>query len=329
MTAVLSKNTKKVKFNFICVGASKSGTTALHDILSEHNEIYLPSIKETQFFVKEEQYAKGLRHYFATYFKDPGRSMVCGEVCPQYMSCNLVPQRIFRDLGSEVKIIMMVRNPIDRLYSHFNMKTRSYEDEDINVIIQRLIDKDSRLKLEESLVQHQLEYNRFKKKMSPEELDAFRYTRYLYPGRYGHIYTQYASLFGDENIYVCLYDDLLLDPKAEITKILEFIGVSSDVALNFTKRSNAAKVYKSRISKTVRSLIARSVNSVPGIQRFKNKHAYLRLRGKIDRFLTDTIPNNKISDECLRRLIEYYREDMRIFRSLIQKDLRWKGFEEK
>ena len=59
---------------FICVGAQKSGTTLLHDVLKQHEQIFLPQIKETKFFQLDEKYNHGLNYYQSEFFKNPQSS---------------------------------------------------------------------------------------------------------------------------------------------------------------------------------------------------------------------------------------------------------------
>ena len=56
--------------NFMCLGAAKSGTTTLYDILSQHSEIYIPSFKEPHFFDIPENYNNGIEWYEKNYFSN-------------------------------------------------------------------------------------------------------------------------------------------------------------------------------------------------------------------------------------------------------------------
>ena len=49
--------------NFMCIGAAKSGTTSLYDILKQHSDIFVPSFKEPHFFDIPSAYKNGISWY--------------------------------------------------------------------------------------------------------------------------------------------------------------------------------------------------------------------------------------------------------------------------
>jgi len=126
--------------DFIIIGAHKSGTTALYDYLIEHPNVLAASDKEIHFF--DLNYAKGVGWYrarFPTFLakflasrlrKGP---VLTGEASPYYILYPHTPKRV-RALMPDVKIIVMLRNPIDRAYSHHHheirkkRETQSFED---------------------------------------------------------------------------------------------------------------------------------------------------------------------------------------------------------
>ena len=113
--------------SFLCVGAQKSGTTSLQDILIQHPNIYLPKIKETHFFDNgEKNYSKGLKWYETEYFSSIKTENIIGEISTNYMFLEYVPKRIYEDLGPDVKLIFMLRNPIQRAYSQFMMNRQNF-----------------------------------------------------------------------------------------------------------------------------------------------------------------------------------------------------------
>jgi hypothetical protein len=119
-----------VNVDFLVVGAQKSGTTTLHQILCRHPHICLPPCKETYFFVVDEHFEKGLGFYLDHFSKCDGKK-VRGEVCPAYMYWDYVPERIRDLLGTQMKLIFVLRNPVERAYSHYlmNFHKRGIEKE--------------------------------------------------------------------------------------------------------------------------------------------------------------------------------------------------------
>ncbi|MCK0770244.1 sulfotransferase domain-containing protein [Chromohalobacter canadensis] len=133
------------KPNFLCIGAQKSGTTWLHHWFSQREDLYVPSKKELMFFDVEANYRKGSEWYY-NFFEDVKKETVIGEVTPGYMWVSssypewnppsefrqAIPERIYANLGPNVKIVAILRNPIDRAMSafmHHKKKNRINESE--------------------------------------------------------------------------------------------------------------------------------------------------------------------------------------------------------
>jgi hypothetical protein len=111
--------------NFLVVGAQKAGTTSLHNYLCSHPDIYLPRIKETKFFVADERFAKGLHCYEADHFSAWHGEQAIGEIDPDYMYFDQALERMVVNLDLRtMKFIFVLRNPVDRAFSHYLMSVR-------------------------------------------------------------------------------------------------------------------------------------------------------------------------------------------------------------
>ena len=119
------------EIDFYVIGTQKGGTTMLHDILVQHGDIRLPSIKETHYFSHADCRSRGVDWYDAQFpAPAPGKAQLTGEVDPEYMFSPLAAERIAAETSAE-KIIFVLRNPIRRAYSQYLMtKRRGYEDLD-------------------------------------------------------------------------------------------------------------------------------------------------------------------------------------------------------
>ena len=100
--------------NFICPGAQKAGTTTLYDVLQQHPQVCLTSRKEPLFFIDEEQYPRGLDYYRDTYFSHFDGEPVIGECCPCYLHIPDAPRRLHDTLGSELRLVFLLRQPAER-----------------------------------------------------------------------------------------------------------------------------------------------------------------------------------------------------------------------
>ncbi len=206
--------------HFLCVGAQKAGTSSFHDIVRQHPEICVPEIKETHFFYKNELFEKGLGFYLSTFFKHCGREKIRGEVEPDYMFFDFVPERIKTVLGSNLKFLFLLRNPVDRAYSQYLMNfSRGFETESF----------DKAIELEEKRIQ---KGGLFKKRYS-----------YIARGLYSKQIKTYMKYFPVENMFFVIFEsDFLINREKTFKKIFEFLNVSPDVEINYNIKSNPASL---------------------------------------------------------------------------------------
>jgi Sulfotransferase domain len=104
--------------NLILIGAMKCGTSSLHQYLNLHPQISMSVTKELDFFIAEKNWTKGL-DWYQRQFSTPAK--VIGESSPNYTKYPIfagVPERMHRVLP-QAKLIYLVRDPVQRLYSHY------------------------------------------------------------------------------------------------------------------------------------------------------------------------------------------------------------------
>lgn len=109
----------KFMLDFIIIGAHRCGTTWLHENLSQHSEVFMPRQKELHFFDREDNFCQGLA-YYSRYFTSVTNNLLIGEATPNYFATENVPKRIHRYFPN-TKLILMLRHPIDRLYSAYKL----------------------------------------------------------------------------------------------------------------------------------------------------------------------------------------------------------------
>ncbi|MEQ8554264.1 MAG: sulfotransferase [Cyclobacteriaceae bacterium] len=102
--------------DFLCLGAPKSGTTSLHDLLIQHPDIFLPSEKDFHYFDDDKVYARGLDWYL-DYFNSRTIEKIAGDVAANYLYAD--PARVVESLGKDLKFIIIMRHPADRAYSYY------------------------------------------------------------------------------------------------------------------------------------------------------------------------------------------------------------------
>jgi Sulfotransferase domain len=207
--------------DFIVIGAQKAGTTALYAYLRWHPGIGGPSWKEVSFFDRHwrrgEAWYRGhfpnsLRAWLAQ--RSNGRRLLVGEASPSYVFHPLAPQRV-HDLVPDVRLIVLLRNPIDRAYSHYQHEVALGREP--LPFEEALDDEEERMRGELELMTADPSYFSYA---------WWNYT-YLARGRYAEQLERWYAVFPREQILVVSSTDLDDRPGETYGEILEFIGTES------------------------------------------------------------------------------------------------------
>lgn len=107
----------------VIAGTQKGGTTALASYLYDHPEVSIPGKKEVHFFDTEKMFAGTADNYgrYHAAFAPAGRERLLCDATPIYMYWDPAPERIWR-YNPAMKWIFVLRNPITRAFSHWNMQ---------------------------------------------------------------------------------------------------------------------------------------------------------------------------------------------------------------
>ena len=291
--------------NFICLGAAKSGTTTLHDILRQHPEIYVPAFKEPHFFDIPENYKNGIDWYQKNYFKNANKKVIA-EFTPSYFFDKEVPERIFNNLGSEVKFVVLLRHPVDRAYSHY-LHSKRDEHEELDFV--------ESLNQEEDRLSHYI-----------ENKDYLSYLRnsYISQGLYGDMVERYLKYFKLENfMFIHFEKEFLLKRDKTIHRVLNFLDIDSQIELQTDLRSNPSSKEKSKTLKRImkkkgwwRTIIKWLLPSIQFRQIIRNRVQRLNIK---------EYRAEKISEELKSKLFSYYfRDNIDKFERLTDKKMNWK-----
>ena len=183
---------------FIGIGAMKSGTTSLYAYLSIHPEIEMSVRKETDFFMKFNNLEKNLSWYESSF---SGNRKIRGEISPtytKYPQVKNVPERM-REILPDVKILYIVREPIDRIISHVWHHLVMGRGDNWFESIQEAIDRKDLL-----------------------------FNEYVSASVYKDQLTDYLKYFPKEQILVLAFDELKNRPEAFMAKVCRFLGVDVD-----------------------------------------------------------------------------------------------------
>jgi len=111
-------NTGELRVNTLIIGAGRSGTTSLYTYLESHSDVCFSNIKEVHFFSIDELYKRGESYYHSFFRKCHGVPVVASADTYLLMDHDAIP-RIFA-YNPEMKIIVMLRDPVSRAYSSYN-----------------------------------------------------------------------------------------------------------------------------------------------------------------------------------------------------------------
>jgi len=207
--------------NFIIAGVQKGGTTSLFSYLDQHPSLKLSRPKEVHFF--DDDYSRGMRFY-KRYFPLKWHKVQTGEASPYYIFHPLVAARIKENLPN-AKIIIVLRNPILRAYSHFHMQKRTGKEplESFEAAIEA---EAERLQGEEIKMIANPNYN------------SVNHKRFSYAARgmyFGQV-KRWLRIFGKENILFIKSENLLENPEKELSKVYTFLGLKEEYPKSLQKK---------------------------------------------------------------------------------------------
>lgn len=218
--------------NFLCIGAPKSGTTSLYDLLKQHKDVFLPSFKEPHFFDFDESWNRGVEWYQSSYYAKANNQCV-GDFTPTYLSNNLAPRRIKKVLGNQVKFVVVLRNPIDRAYSHY---------------LHTLRDQHENLSFSEALDEEAQRLHKFREENNHIAMIRFAY---LEQGMYAKQLKRYFKLFDRGQFYITTFDDFVSKQEQVIKEICTFLGLQEQEGMQYLLQSNKSSEARSVALKNV------------------------------------------------------------------------------
>jgi hypothetical protein len=192
--------------NFVVGGTQKGGTSALDLFLRQHREICMPKTKKELHYFDREEYFEKRPNYkkYHTYFQPEPQHRLIGEATPSYMYWTAAPYRIW-SYNPQMKWILVLRNPIERAFSAWNMETkRGAEHLSFAEAVEREADR-----CREAL---------------PHQHRVFSYVD---RGFYAHQVRRLFNIFGANNLLILLTEDLRRDHHETLRKIFEFLQVDS------------------------------------------------------------------------------------------------------
>lgn len=247
----MEKLKKEIWPNFLVIGAAKCGTTSLYHYLKSHPEVYMSPIKEPNYFSTDinpenfsqqykdierrkrlnlDEYVKGnmkrevwgyfvkQQHHYTGLFKNVTNEKAIGEISNSYLFSKEAANNIRKTLPS-VKLIAILRNPVDRMYSHYIANLRDGKTY-----------KPYRQEVEEDFNQPVKGW----------------YTTHCYVemGLYYEQVKRFLDVFPKDQLRIYLYDDLKNNPESMLKDVCRYLGIDSGFNFNTAEKFNEARVPK-------------------------------------------------------------------------------------
>jgi len=289
--------------DFFIPGAAKSGTTTLYQLLSQHQDIFFPKSRKEPFFFsfggEEPTYGDdqfNSLHIWKTkdyleLYTPASRSQICGDASTSYLytykkTLPLIEQ-FYGDQVSALKSVILLRNPIDRAYSHYTY-----------------------------LIRNGFENRSFETAISKSEIDSWKKKRwgfdYLEYGRYANQVEAFQRTIPNSRVW--LMEDL---KKAEtIDEIMSFLGVEP-IALRTDIKANPSGIPKNRgaVDFLRKNAVAKKIGkALPQSMQAK-------LKNKRDQLMSKMLKKEPMKKETREWLKKVYYDDVLKLSNLIQRDL--------
>jgi len=293
------------KPHFLIVGVPKAGTTSLYNYLKAHPDIYMPATTELRYFNADEmlnnlnghgdEIAKDKicnnRDSYESFFKGVSNEKVIGECTTSYLYSRATLASIKQKLGSHVKLIVMLREPVSRAFSNYIYYVRRDREQ---------------VSFEEAI------------QLESERAEAGWNNGWFHLGH--SLYADKIKNLIDSGLTykVVFFEDLKGNPLKIVTELYEFLGVDSGFKPeNLDITYNKGGVYK---NKALINWMLKPSGFRRVIKAILPTKLIDGLRISRDKFISNQTKPIKINPKTASELKEYFRSDVEELAKLISFD---------
>jgi hypothetical protein len=290
--------------SFFIVGAMRSGTTSFYRYLAEHPKIFMCKYKEPAYFSQfpGSKNTNGLwsihgdeegvevvnltKEQYSRLFDDVKDEIAIGEASVQYLLDPTSPMKIKNEVPN-AKIIIILRNPIERAFSHYLGGERK-----IIKLFSEVIENDSKnFNIEKPNIKNVLVWGLYSKQVE-----------------------RYFRIFGKENVRVFIYEEIFPDKIREsIKEILELVGITGSIHKFDEKKYQG--YYTPRAEKILKSSLCKKIAKAIIPKKILDS-IYEKVRSKNE-------DKPSILEDDKKNLENFFREDIKKLEIILGKKLPW------
>jgi hypothetical protein len=272
--------------DFVVIGAQKGGTTSLWHYLRVHPDVFLPDLKEPNFFIQEGNWSRGIEWY-RSLFEGPTAQQLLGEVSPGYTMFPTFAGAAARMAKyiPDARLIYLIREPVDRMISNWGQSRADF-----------------------------LEIRSIRKSFISD-------LRYVSLSQYATQIEQYLEYFDREALLVIRTEDLATDTESTMRGVCRHLGISPAALLPSYEKHNTSEF---RIFPRRRTVMARDALVQMRQKRMAEWLKCSSPRPFTYRPMLDS--ESKIDTELRLRMSEYLRVEMLRLREIVGPDMDLWGY---
>lgn len=301
------------ELDFLIIGAQKAGTTTLFELLRKHPAVSMPLEKEVPFFSSADRDAAAWEVFCNRNFNDAPTDTLWGKATPQYMCDPRTPKRI-KALMPEVKLVAILRDPLRRTWSHYQMaRRRDTENRGFETAVWDLLEQEAlEVGRNQGLPLHENGY----------EPEADFYVAW---SEYGRILSRFLEYFGRDQILILYTEDLKEQPEATLDTLLTYLGLApgyrpASLGRQFHRGGSGTFIpHSARLWLRERAILYRVWKLLPEQVQGRLRFRYEQLN------IRKTPPTAEIplSERCYENLRAHFAQDLQLLSKIPGKQPGW------
>jgi len=281
--------------NFFIVGAPRSGTTSLYENLKQIPGIYLSTIKEPEYFSPNCSKRNKIipivdKKKYLNLFEDVNDELVIGEASTSYLEDPDSP-KLIHEVVPNARIIVSLRNPIERAYSHYFLHRRgNIEKQSFHEAIKKIL----------------------------KIYDPLASNHYLHAGLYSKQLLRYINTFGKKNIKILIFEEFIKNKRKGIQDVLSFLDIKFNHDDLDYEKFHSFELPKGKIATKI--LHSNKIKKIAGRLIPTDNRQILKEK------LLMSKEKPQMMDEDRKILMDFFKEDVKDLKNILGRDLPWLSF---